>query len=247
MNKFKYHKISNTKKIRYLSNNYRHNLYIVFLHGFMSDVEGEKPKVFKKFADNKKLGFLAVEYSGHGKSYGEFTKGNITKWTNETKMVIKKIVKKNNFVLIGSSMGSWISINQIKFFKNQIKGFMGIGSAPEFLEKIMWKKFTKKMKEETIKKGVYNLKHGGYEYPITYQLIKDGRQNKVLHKKINLKIPVTMLHGKKDDTVPVVYSKKVLKLFINAKKKLVVIKNGDHSLFNKKLQKKILKELNLII
>ena len=247
MNKFKYHKISNTKKIRYLSNNYRHNLYIVFLHGFMSDVEGEKPKVFKKFADNKKLGFLAVEYSGHGKSYGEFTKGNITKWTNETKMVIKKIVKKNNFVLIGSSMGSWISINQIKFFKNQIKGFMGIGSAPEFLEKIMWKKFTKKMKEETIKKGVYNLKHGGYEYPITYQLIKDGRQNKVLHKKINLKIPVTMLHGKKDDTVPVVYSKKVLKLFINAKKKLVVIKNGDHSLFNKKLQRKILRELNLII
>ncbi len=247
MNKFKYLKISNTKKIRYLSNNNRHSLYIVFLHGFMSDVEGEKPKVFKKFADNKKLGFLAVEYSGHGKSYGEFTKGNITKWTNETKMVIKKIVKKNNFILIGSSMGSWISINQIKFFKNQIKGFMGIGSAPEFLEKIMWKKFTKKMKEETIKKGVYNLKHGGYEYPITYQLIKDGRQNKVLHKKINLKIPVTMLHGKKDDTVPVVYSKKVLRLFINAKKKLIIIKNGDHSLFNKKLQKRIIKELNLII
>ena len=247
MNKFKYLKISNTKKIRYLSNNNTHSLYIVFLHGFMSDVEGEKPKVFKKFADNKKLGFLAVEYSGHGKSYGEFTKGNITKWTNETKIVIKKIVKKNNFILIGSSMGSWISINQIKFFKNQIKGFMGIGSAPEFLEKIMWKKFTKKMKEETIKKGVYNLKHGGYEYPITYQLIKDGRQNKVLHKKINLKIPVTMLHGKKDDTVPVVYSKKVLKLFINAKKKLIIIKNGDHSLFNKKLQKRIIKELNLII
>ena len=103
------------------------------------------------------------------------------------------------------------------------------------------------MKEETIKNGVYNLKHGGYEYPITYQLIKDGRQNKVLHKKINLKIPVTMLHGKKDDTVPVVYSKKVLKLFINAKKKLILIKNGDHSLFNKKLQKRIIKELNLII
>ena len=161
--------------------------------------------------------------------------------------MIKKIIKKNDFILIGSSMGSWISLNQFKYFKKKIKGFLGIGSAPEFLEKIMWKKFTKKMKKETIIKGVYNLKHGGYEYPITYQLIKDGRKNKILHKKINSKIPVTMLHGNKDDTVPVVFSKKILKLFINAKKKLVVIKNGDHSLFNKKLQKKILKELDLMI
>ena len=34
MNKFKYLKISNTKKIRYLSQNYNNNLYIIFLHGF---------------------------------------------------------------------------------------------------------------------------------------------------------------------------------------------------------------------
>ncbi len=244
---FRYHKISKSKKIRYLSNNYKKNLYIVFLHGFMSDLEGEKPKVFQKYAKKKSLGFLAVEYSGHGKSSGEFTKGNISMWTDETKLMIKKIIKKNNFILIGSSMGAWISLNQFKYFKSQIKGFIGIGSAPEFLERIMWRKFTKKMKKETIKKGIYNLKHGGYEYPISYQLIKDGRQNKVLHKKINLKIPVTMLHGSKDDTVPVIYSKKILKLFKNAKKKLIVIKNGDHSLFNKKLQKRVIKELSLIV
>ena len=247
MTNVKYYKISKTKKIRYLSNYSAKNLYIVFLHGFMSDIEGEKPKIFLKFAKKNKLGFLAVEYSGHGKSSGEFTKGNISKWTYETKRVIKKVVKKNSFILIGSSMGSWISLNQFKYFRNQIRGFLGIGSAPEFLEKIMWKKFTKKMKAETIKKGIYNLKNGGYEYPITYQLIKDGRKNKILHRKINLKIPVTMIHGSKDDTVPVVFSKRVLKIFTNARKKLLVIKNGDHSLFNKKLQKKIIKELELII
>ena len=247
MTNFKYHKISKIKKIRYLSNYYKENLYIVFLHGFMSDIDGEKPKVFLKYAKKNKIGFLAVEYSGHGKSSGEFTKGNISKWTAETKIMIKKIVNKNDFVLIGSSMGSWISLNQFKFFKKQIKGFLGIGSAPEFLEKIMWKKFTKKMKNETIKNGVYNLKHGGYEYPITHQLIKDGRKNRILHKKINTKIPVTMLHGSKDDTVPVIFSKKVLRLFSSTKKKLIIIKNGDHSLFNKKLQKKIIRELDLII
>jgi pimeloyl-ACP methyl ester carboxylesterase len=247
MSKFKYLKISNNKKIRYLSNNFQDNLYIVFLHGFMSNIEGEKPKAIFKYAKKNKLGFLALEYSGHGKSSGKFTKGNISKWTKEVEISIKKIVKKNNLILVGSSMGAWLSLNLFKYFKNQIKGFLGIGSAPEFLQNLMWKKFTKKMKDETIKKGIYNLKHGSYEYPITYQLIKDGRKNKILNKKIISKINVTMIHGNKDEVVPKSYSKSVLKIFPKAKKKLIIIKNGDHSLSNKQGLKKITLELDKIV
>ena len=90
MNKFKYIKISNSKKIRYLTNYYKKNLYIVFLHGFMSDIEGKKPQTLLRFAKKNKLGFLALEYSGHGKSSGKFTDGNISKWTNDAKIGIKK-------------------------------------------------------------------------------------------------------------------------------------------------------------
>ena len=247
MSRFKYIKLSKSKKIRYLTNYYKKNLYIIFLHGFMSDIEGEKPLNFQKFCKKKKLGFLPIEYSGHGKSSGKFTSGNITQWTKEVKLTIKKIVKKNNFILVGSSMGAWLSINQFKFFKNQIKGFLGIGAAPEFLERLMWKKFTKKMKNETKKNGIYNLKYGDYEYPITYQLIKDGRKNKVFNKKIKSKIYLTMLHGSKDEVVPVTYSKKILRLFTNAKKKIIIIKNGDHSLSSKKNLKKINGELSKIV
>jgi esterase/lipase len=144
-------------------------------------------------------------------------------------------------------MGAWLAINQFNYFQKQIKGFLGIGSAPEFLEKLMWKKFTIKMKKETIKKGIYHLKHGDYVYPITYQLIKDGRKNKVLKKKIKSKIIVTMVHGSKDEVVPVIFSRKVLKIFNKSKKKLLIIKNGDHSLSNKKNLKKITLELDKIV
>ena len=75
-------------------------------------------------------------------------------------------------------MGTWISLNQFKSFKKQIIGFLGIGAAPEFLENLMWKKFSKKMKSEIKKEGIINLKHGEYQYPITYQMILDGRKNK---------------------------------------------------------------------
>jgi uncharacterized protein len=247
MSKFKYFKISNNKKIRYLSNNFKNRLYIVFLHGFMSDIEGEKPKSILKYAKDNKLGFLALEYSGHGKSSGKFTNGNISKWSKDVEIVIKKIVKKNNFILVGSSMGAWLSLNQFKVFKKQIKGFLGIGSAPEFLENLMWKKFTKKLKNEIIRKGIGVLKHGDYEYPISYQLIKDGRKNKILHKKINSKISVTMIHGSKDEVVPKSYSKKVLKIFNKAKKRLIIVKNGDHSLSNNNGLKKINLELNKLV
>jgi len=213
----------------------------------MSNIEGKKPKAIFKYANKNKLGFLALEYSGHGKCSGKFIKGNISKGSKEVETTIKKIVKKNEFILVGSSMGAWLSLNQFKYFKRQIKGFLGIASAPEFLQNLMWKNFTKKMRSETIKKGIYNLEHGNYEYPITYQLIKDGRNNKILNKKIASQINVTMIHGSRDEVVPQSYSKKVLKIFTKAKKKLIIIKNGDHSLSNKRGLKRIEIELHKIV
>ncbi len=246
MKKFKYLKISKTKKLRFIDNYYQKKLYIVFLHGFMSDIEGKKPQALYVFAKRNKLGFLTLEYSGHGKSSGSFTKGNISIWTKDTKVAIKKIVKKNNFILVGSSMGSWIALNQFKYFKNQIKGFIGIGSAPEFLSKLMWNKFSKKIKSEIINKGKTIIKNGNYEYPITYQLIKDGRKNQVLNRNINLKIKVSMIHGQKDEIVPVSSSRSVLSIFKKAIKKLIIIRGGDHSLSNKNQLKIIIKELKKI-
>ena len=55
----------------------------------MSDIEGKKPQTLLKFAKKNKLGFLALEYSGHGKSSGLFTRGNISIWSNDTKKIIK--------------------------------------------------------------------------------------------------------------------------------------------------------------
>ena len=247
MTKFKYIKISKAKKLRYLNNYYKKNLYIVFLPGFKSDITGKKPKAFSYYATKKKIGFLTLDYSGHGKSSGEFVKGNLSIWSNEAKILIKKIIKKNDFILIGSSMGAWVSLNQFKYFKKQIKGFIGIGSAPEFLTRLMWKKFSKKIKKEIVQKGISTIKHGGNEYPITHQIIKDGKRNKILSKKISSPIYISMFHGQKDEVVPVSFSRKVLSIFNSDKKKLIIIKNGDHSLSKQQNIKLITKELDKIV
>ena len=240
----KYFTSTGKRKIKYLFIKNNSVITVVFFHGFMSDMIGTKPTFIQKFCKKEKLNFLKFEYSGHGKSKGKFIEGNISKWTEDAKQLIKsKIKKKNKLIFIGSSMGSWIALNLLYTFQKQIKGFVGIASAPEFLEELMWKKFSKKIRREIIIKKFYNLDYGGFIYPLTKQLIFDGRKNKIFNKKIFLNIPVVLLHGLKDKVVPFSFSKKIFRLFENSKKKIVFIKTGDHSLSRKSDLKKISKEL----
>jgi len=244
----KYFTTPNKKKIKYLYIKKKSQIAIVFFHGFMSDMVGAKPAAIQKFCRKHKLNFLKFEYSGHGRSTGKFVEGNISKWTSEAKQLIKSKTKKvKNLIFIGSSMGSWIALNLFPVFKKKIKGFIGISSAPEFLEELMWKKFTKKIKKTIMSQKIYYLEHGGFVYPLTKQLILDGRKNKVLNNKINLKMSIVLFHGTKDEVVPIIFSKKIFKIIKKSKKKLIKIKNGDHSLSRKNDLKKICNELNKMI
>ncbi len=246
--KSKYFLTSAKRKIKYLFFNAKSQITVVFFHGFMSDMVGEKPNAIRKFCIKNKINFIKFEYSGHGKSSGKFTDGNISMWTDDAKQLIKaKIKNKKKLLFIGSSMGSWIALNLLSNFKKQIKGFIGISSAPEFLENLMWKKFNKKIRREILTKKIYHLEYGGFTYPLTKQLIWDGRKNQIFNKKININIPITLFHGLKDDVVPLKFSKKILTISKSMKKKLIKIKNGDHSLSRKSDLKKICNELNLMI
>ena len=149
--KSKYFRKTRKTRIKYFYLNKNSLITIVFFHGFMSDMIGEKPKAILKYCRKKKINFLKFEYSGHGRSSGKFINGNISKWTSDAKQLIKSKTK-GKLLFVGSSMGSWIALNLFPNFKKRIFGFIGIASAPEFLENLMWKKFSKKIKKKYYKK-----------------------------------------------------------------------------------------------
>ena len=243
----KYFIVSSKRKIKYLLITKSSQITVVFFHGFMSDMVGAKPMAVQKLCRKIKLNFLKFEYSGHGKSKGQFTEGNISKWTNEAKRLIKLKAKNKNLIFIGSSMGSWIALNIAKNFKSQLKAFIGIASAPEFTEKLMWKKFPKKIKKILNEKKIVEIKNDyGSTYPITKNLIDNGRKNKIF-SKLKLNLPSVLFHGTNDKSVPLIFSSKTLKLFRSLNKKIIKIKNGDHSLSRKSDIKKILKELTRLV
>ena len=244
----KYFLTPRNRKINYLLINKKSQITVVFFHGFMSDMIGKKPIAIENFCKKQKLNFLKFEYSGHGRSSGKFTDGNISKWTNDAKSLIRSKTKKSkNLIFIGSSMGSWIALNLFSYFKKKLKAFIGIASAPEFLEELMWKKFNRKIKKIIMTKKIYHLDHGEYSYPLTKQLILDGRKNKILNNKINLNIPIVLLHGQKDEIVPLKVSRNILKICKKSKKKFIKIKNGDHSLSRKSDLKILCSELKNLI
>ena len=210
MTKFKFIKYKTNKKIRVIYKNPKSDIFVIFLHGLKSDLTGKKPNYLMKQCKKRKVGFMGLEYSGHGKSYGKFETGTITSWSNDVKFIIKQKLIKKKIIIIGSSLGAWLGLIQLKYFKN-IVGFIGIGAAPEFLDRLIWKKLSRKNKNLVLKNKYYNLESDDYSYKITLKIIKDGRKNKVLNKKNNSKFPVYLLHGEKDNVVPSEFIKKNIK------------------------------------
>ena len=221
----------NNQKIHYKFINNKSLITIIFLHGLMSDIKSKKAKFLKKFVNKNKINLLLFEYSGHGKSSGQFTDFSIKNWIEDSRSIVKNLIKKGKIILIGSSMGAWIGIVLIKYFHQRIKGFIGIAPAPDFTEELIWKKLNILEKNNIKKNKIYKLKssHNNF-YPITKKFIFDGKKILILNKKIKCNFKVELLHGIRDSSVPWAYSINLTKTLITKKLKLTIIDDGDHSL-----------------
>jgi len=238
----------NKEQIRYKLIKGKKLVTIIFLHGFMSDLTGKKIQVLSKLSKKEQVSFLALEYTGHGKSSGQISDYGIGDWIGQSKELIEKVVKTKKIILVGSSMGSWIGITLISKLKKTVKGFIGIASAPDFTKEIMWKNFSKRTKS-IIKSGKIYYMPNSYEnpYPISKKLIFDGSKHLVLNKKIKCNFPVRLFHGLKDKVVDVDFSIRLTKTLISSDTIITFQKNGDHSLCQTDDLKKIKNQLTNLI
>ena len=231
---------NNNQKIHYKFINNKSQTTIIFLHGLMSNIQSKKAKYLKNFSNKNKVNLLLFEYSGHGRSSGQFIDFSIKNWVEDSRLIIKRLIKKNKIILIGSSMGAWIGILLIKYFYKRIKGLIGIAAAPDFTRELIWKKLNTVEKNEIRKNKIYKLKSSYNNfYPITKKFIFDGKKLLVLNKKIKCNFPVELLHGLKDSSVPWFYSIRLIKTLISKKLNLTIINDGDHSLSRAKDLKKL--------
>ncbi|MGE0252180.1 MAG: alpha/beta hydrolase [Dongiaceae bacterium] len=204
---------------------------ILFLTGFRSDMTGGKATYLQEWAEAHNIQFTRFDYSGHGQSEGKFEDGTISSWCNDALAVLEQIAAGPQ-ILAGSSMGGWIALLLALKRKERVKALTLIAPAPDFTEDLLWPNLSTEQRQEIEKNGVIYLPNDYDErpYPITWQLIEDGRKNLLLRDSIPLACPVRILQGKLDDAVPYATALRLKEKLQSKEVKIHLIEDGDHRL-----------------
>ena len=213
---------------------------VVYLYGFRSDMNGEKVLFLEALCAQEGLGFLTFDYSGHGLSSGKFEEGTISQWLSDSLEIIDHITQ-GAIIVVGSSMGGWLAHWVALHRPMRIVGLLGIASAPDFTEELMWREFTNTQQREVMTQGwtIVPTEYNPHGWKITRNLIEDGRKHLLLGNPIPLNIPIRFLHGLKDVSVPASYSHQLVEWVTSPDVTLTLIKSGDHRL-SREVDKRIL-------
>ena len=199
----------------------------------MSDMEGTKATALEEFCQEKGYNFIRFDYMGHGQSSGKFTEGTIGLWKENTLKVLDELTEGPQ-MLIGSSMGGWLMLLVALERKERIAGLIGIASAPDFTEDLIWNDMNKEAQKTLMEKGVYTLEsdYGDDPYPITKELIEEGRKHLLLKNNINIDCPVRLIHGILDEDVPSHLSITLGQQLTTDNMCINLIEDGDHRMSN---------------
>lgn len=202
---------------------------VVFLGGFKSDMGGTKAVHLHAWAQAQGRAFLRFDYSGHGQSGGDFLDGCIGDWFADALAAITALTAGPQ-VLVGSSMGGWISLLVARAMPERVAGFVGIAPAPDFTQDSMWDNFTQAQRQELATQG-FVAEPSDYSpdpYIITRKLIEDGRNHLVLRSPLPLPFPVRILQGTADTDVPPAVALRLLDHITCADARLLLVKGADH-------------------
>lgn len=204
---------------------------VIFMGGFKSDMTGSKATALEDFCKKRSQKFIRFDYTGHGKSNGEFKDGTISQWKRDALAVIDNLGSERN-ILVGSSMGAWIALLCALERKEKCLALVGVASAPDFTEKLIWEKLSPEQQAQMTRDKIYYAPscYGEEPYPITINLLEDGRKNLLLGEEIALNIPVRLLHGTLDEDVPYQVSIELMDKLTSDNITLKLIKNGNHRL-----------------
>ena len=200
---------------------------ILFLPGYASDMQGAKAEAIDAFCATRGIGCLRLDYSGTGSSGGDFAAGTLDRWLDEALAAID-LLTEGPLIVAGSSMGGWLAIHAAMRRKDRVVGLLGIAAAPDFTD---WG-FSVEEKETLNLDGTLERANPyGPEPSITYLgFVHSGEAHRLLYSPIDLTIPIRLVHGEKDEDVPMGVPIKLMADLRSADVQLCLVKGGGHRL-----------------
>ncbi|MBN9488284.1 MAG: alpha/beta hydrolase [Alphaproteobacteria bacterium] len=204
---------------------------VVFLGGFRSDMTGTKAMALEAWAQKRGQGYLRFDYLGHGQSSGRFEDGTIGRWLDDSLAAIDGLTN-GKLVLVGSSMGGWLSLLAARARPDRVAGLVLIAAAPDFTERMLLKELSPEDRAILERNG--RLERPSQYSPepsvFTWKLIEEGRNHLLLDKPLALPCPVRLLHGQSDPDVPWEYSLQIARHLEAPEVVTTFVKDGDHRL-----------------
>lgn len=200
---------------------------LVFLPGYMSDMEGGKALALDAWAAETGRAMLRLDYSGCGVSEGRFEDGTLTVWRDDVLHLIDTLTD-GPIILVGSSMGGWLMLLVALARPGRVAALVGIAAAPDFTE---WG-FSDAQKAEIQANGrIEEPSDYGYDpYVTTLGFWESGQANLTLDGEIALDCPVRLLHGQRDPDVPWETSLRLAAELRSDDVQVRLVKDGDHRL-----------------
>jgi len=204
---------------------------LVWLGGFKSDMNGTKALALEAWAKATGRGLLRFDYYGHGQSSGDFENGTIGRWREDTLAVIDQLTDGPQ-ILVGSSMGGWISLLTAKERADRLAGMLLIAPAPDFTSALMWPGFSDEIRQTILSTGKFEepSPYDDEVFIVTKKLIEDGKNWSVLGAPVVFDGPVRIIQGVLDDSVPWEHARKCMDVLTSDDIVFTLIKSGDHRL-----------------
>lgn len=222
---------------------------VVFLGGFMSDMEGGKATMLEAYCKMRGQAFLRFDYQGHGESDGAFADGTIGLWAKDALAVIDGLTKGPQ-ILVGSSMGGWIALLAAKARPSRVKGLVGIAAAPDFTTRMWADELTADQRETILRDGMVEVPtdYGPDPYILTKALFDDGWESRVIHQPLHLDIPMRFIQGTEDLDVPWQTALDIAEAVTSDDVEVILVPGGDHRLSEKldlKRLKRVVRQLSM--
>lgn len=204
---------------------------VVFLGGFKSDMNGTKANFLENACKEKGQAYLRFDYTGHGQSGGKFEDGTIGIWKQDALDIFDHL-QIENALLIGSSMGGWLSLLLALERTENIHALIGIAAAPDFTNDLWFNRLNEEQRDIVLEKGYVETPNNYSDEPyiFTKALFDDGKSHFLLENENDLDIPMTLMQGMQDPDVPWETSVRIQKAFPKADIDIIFIDDGDHSL-----------------
>ena len=204
---------------------------LIFLGGFRSNMTGIKATHLGRFARNRGQAFVRFDYRGHGADAAAFARHTVGDWIRDATDALDQLTQGPQ-ILVGSSMGGWIMQHVALARPARIAGLVGIASASDFTERLMWARLPDDFRTRLAADGFVTLpsRYDPAGYVIAARLIEEGRRHLLLPGPIPIRCPVRLLHGTRDPDVPWQLTVELAEALASPDVVVTLIKDGDHRL-----------------